>query len=194
VLVLVTQAAAAANGERHASASRGAGKAERALALKAKLALKLEAARKHRNTIRFFRTHRRLLHLGEQRATSRLALRRAERGLERTTKEIAYYRRLLRLREDRLRARRLKAASPRVAICRAFGRYCEQAVSVAYCESRLSTRARNGQYLGLFQMGANERRLFGHGDTAHEQAVAAHKYFVSSGRDWSPWGCRWAAF
>ena len=31
-------------------------------------------------------------------------------------------------------------------------------------------RAQNGQYLGLFQMGSYERQLFGHGETAHEQA------------------------
>ena len=61
---------------------------------------------------------------------------------------------------------------------------------MAWCESRLDTTAQNGQYLGLFQMGSSERRLFGHGDTAHEQAVAAHRYFVRSGRDWSPWSCR----
>ncbi len=41
---------------------------------------------------------------------------------------------------------------------------------------------------------ASGRRAFaGHGDTAHEQAVAAHRYFVRTGRDWSPWSCRWAA-
>ena len=50
--------------------------------------------------------------------------------------------------------------------------------------------AQNGQYLGLFQMGSSERRLFGHGETAHQQALAAHRYFVVSGRDWSPWSCK----
>jgi hypothetical protein len=42
-------------------------------------------------------------------------------------------------------------------------------------------------------MGSYERSLFGHGSTAHDQALAAHRYFVRSGRDWSPWGCGWAA-
>ena len=56
-----------------------------------------------------------------------------------------------------------------------------------------SGKAQNGQDRGLFQMGSYERQLFGHGDSAHAQAVSAHRYFVRSGRDWSPWSCRWAA-
>ena len=90
--------------------------------------------------------------------------------------------------------RRLIAAAPREAICGVFGPYCAQAIDVAWCESRLSTSARNGQYLGLFQMGSSERRLFGHGNSALAQAAAAHRYFMRSGRDWSPWSCRWAAY
>lgn len=81
-----------------------------------------------------------------------------------------------------------------LAICEAFGdRHCGPALRVAWCESRLDPRARNGQYLGLFQMGAWERSRFGHGPTAYEQSRAAHRYFVASGRDWSPWSCRRAA-
>ena len=34
------------------------------------------------------------------------------------------------------------------------------------CESGLRTDAQNGQYLGLFQMGSSERRIYGHGSTA----------------------------
>ena len=63
---------------------------------------------------------------------------------------------------------------------------------MARCESGYQTGAANGQYRGLFQMGSSERELFGHGPTAHDQALAAHRYFVISGRDWSPWSCRWA--
>ena len=76
------------------------------------------------------------------------------------------------------------------AIKTTFGGYTEQALRVSWCESRYSTRARNGQYLGLFQMGSSERRIFGHGDSAIAQARAAHRYFVASGRDWSPWSCK----
>ena len=71
-----------------------------------------------------------------------------------------------------------------------FGPNCSDAIVVAYCESRLHTDARNGQYLGLFQMGVLARQLFGHGSTAEEQARAALHYFIASGRDWSPWSCR----
>jgi hypothetical protein len=78
------------------------------------------------------------------------------------------------------------------AVCAVFGRYCEQAMRVIRCETggTYSVRARNGQYLGLFQMGASERARYGHGRTARLQARAAFRYFVASGRDWSPWSCR----
>lgn len=85
--------------------------------------------------------------------------------------------------------------NPRAAICHVFGAYCTQAIAVARCESGpgMTPRAHNGQYLGAFQMGSSERRLYGHGPTVLEQARAAWRYFVRSGRDWSPWSCRWAA-
>ena len=76
------------------------------------------------------------------------------------------------------------------AVCFVFKRYCSQALAVVRCESGGSTRAHNGQYLGLFQMGSGERARYGHGDTPLEQARAAYRYFVASGRDWSPWQCR----
>lgn len=71
-----------------------------------------------------------------------------------------------------------------------------QAFAVASCETggTFDIWASNGQYKGLFQMGASERRKYGHGWNAWVQARAAHKYYVESGRDWSPWSCRWAAF
>jgi hypothetical protein len=79
----------------------------------------------------------------------------------------------------------------KIAIYRAFGpKYYKQALKVAWCESRFKTTAHNGQYLGLFQMGSYERKLFGHGNRAIEQAKAAYRYFIESGRDWSPWSCK----
>ena len=119
-------------------------------------------------------------------------------------RQIALHRRnLARARaQDRARAaarrhkqvvRRLAVArieTPQTVICRVFGPYCGQALRVAHCESGFHTDAQNGQYLGLFQMGTTERRLFGHGLSAGEQANAAHRYFVASGRDWSPWSCK----
>ena len=95
---------------------------------------------------------------------------------------------------DRLqRTRQLAAvrrATPQEVICDVFGRYCDQALQVARCESGLRTTAQNGQYLGLFQMGSAERSLFGHGASAEAQAKAAWRYFTRSGRDWSPWSCK----
>jgi len=77
-----------------------------------------------------------------------------------------------------------------VTICRVFGTACFDALKVSWCESRWHTWARNGQYLGLFQMGSRERSLFGHGLDAEAQTRAAYRYFVASGRDWSPWTCQ----
>ena len=73
-------------------------------------------------------------------------------------------------------------------IRKVFGpRYGGEAVRVARCESGLRPWARNGQYRGLFQMGTAERKRYGHGSGAWMQARAARRYFVASGRDWSPW-------
>ena len=75
-------------------------------------------------------------------------------------------------------------------ICQVFGSYCSQALRVAYCESKYYVWAGNGQYQGIFQMGSSERARYGHGPGAWAQARAAYRYFVASGRDWSPWTCR----
>ena len=75
-------------------------------------------------------------------------------------------------------------------ICRIFGAHCQEALQVSRCESGLTTTAQNGQYLGLFQMGSNERRIYGHGSTATAQATAAHRYFIDSGSNWGPWSCK----
>lgn len=91
-------------------------------------------------------------------------------------------------------ARRLQmhgpAEEPKTAICMVFGTRCSEALRVAQCESRYDLDARNGQYLGLFQMGSWERQTYGHGETAIAQSRAAYRYFVASGRDWSPWECK----
>ena len=115
----------------------------------------------------------------------RLAAKRAAIARERQTRRLAA--------AQRRTARKLalaQARSPHAVICRVFGRYCGQALAVAQCESGLSPRAQNGQYLGLFQLGSSERRLFGHGSSTEAQTRAAHRYFVRSGRDWSPWSCK----
>jgi hypothetical protein len=69
-----------------------------------------------------------------------------------------------------------------------FGpRHARKAVAVAYCESRIDPRARNGQYRGAFQMGARERARYGHGRTVEAQARAAKRYHAVAG--WGPWSC-----
>lgn len=87
---------------------------------------------------------------------------------------------------------RLERLSPQAAIRLVFGDRADEALRVAACETghTFSTRAENGQYLGLFQMGSSERASYGHGSSPLEQTLAAYVYFVTSGRDWSPWSCK----
>jgi len=75
------------------------------------------------------------------------------------------------------------------AIRLVFGDRAGEALRVAWCESRYHTWARNGQYLGIFQMGTTERATYGHGPTALDQAVAAHRYFLAA-NGWGPWECK----
>ena len=85
-----------------------------------------------------------------------------------------------------------KLRDPVQAILAVFGPRGWEAVEVARCETggTFSVYARNGQYLGLFQMGSHARALYGHGYTPLQQARAAYRYFVDAGRDWSPWACK----
>ena len=169
--VLVTQAAAAAMKAPSAPTPRTATAVHKKPTLDQQLERKVAALQRYRGAS----------------ATSSLAY--AKQRVRQLTKTVGALRAKVQARD----ARRLAAMPPKAAICAVFGDYCQEAVSVAWCESRLRPTAQNGQYLGLFQMGSYERRLFGHGSSAREQAVAAHRYFVRSGRDWSPWSCRWAA-
>ena len=87
-------------------------------------------------------------------------------------------------------ARALAASPTQRVICGVFGPYCSQALRVAWCESRFSTTAQNGQYLGLFQMGSFARARYGHGTDAWTQSEAAFRYFADSGFSWGPWSCK----
>jgi hypothetical protein len=162
---------------------------QRATTLDQRLERKLTALRRYSGAIRFFHTHRSLLSSSDHSDVAVANLAYAENRAHELTQTITSLRDAVATRE----ARKREAMSPRAAICDVFGSYCDEALAVARCESHLSTTAQNGQYLGLFQMGASERRLFGHGPTARAQAIAARRYFDRSGRDWSPWSCRWAA-
>jgi hypothetical protein len=126
--------------------------------------------------IRFFERHPRILNA---RKTRRKAWR-----------IVHQHQRIIRQATARLIV--LRTPGPIQAIRMVFGPYAEQAIRVSSCETggTFSTRATNGQYLGLFQMGDYARGRYGHSWTALGQAKAAYRYFVDSGRDWSPWECR----
>jgi len=186
--VLITQAAAAAM-KAPSAPTRKAKTAHTTLTLDQQLERKVAALRKYRGAINFYRTHRVLLSSAAKSDHAKSNLAYAERRVRQLSKTVAALRLKLHARD----ARRLASLPPKKAICAVFADDCRAAIAVAWCESHLQTNAQNGQYLGLFQMGSYERQLFGHGPTAHAQALAAHRYFVSSGRDWSPWSCRWAA-
>lgn len=91
---------------------------------------------------------------------------------------------------------RIYALSPIGAILYIFGSHSQEAINVAACESgggdprNINIRAQNGQYLGMFQMGTDERATYakiGY-ETPYQQAVAAWNYFAVSG--WAPWACQ----
>lgn len=158
--------------------------------------------KRDRQVLAFFQRHRWLLsdprytyEAHRQIRLHRASLAHAERELA-TIRRVSHRLQVARRHAERRKARRLavlraEERTPSVAICREFGRrYCREALQVARCESGLHTWARNGQYLGLFQMGWRERRLYGHGATARAQAQAAHRYFLATGRTWRPWSCK----
>jgi hypothetical protein len=150
-------------------------------------------ARRDRQVLRFFAHHRWLLTDPRFSAEAHRQIVAHRRSLRVAQHVIAAARHRAAVQKRRRLVRRLaqvKAETPSETICRVFGHDCADAIRVAWCESRLHTTAHNGQYLGLFQMGFLARQLFGHGDSAEQQARAAFRYFVSSGRDWSPWSCR----
>ena len=80
------------------------------------------------------------------------------------------------------------------AVCFYFGSYCRQALRVAYCETggTYSIYARNGQYLGLFQVSAYWRRAIPgwHPHSAWGQARHAYRVFRLTGSNWSHWSCK----
>jgi hypothetical protein len=146
----------------------------------------LASMKKDAAVIRFFDKHRWLLADPRYEKEASLRLGTARRHLAATRARTARTRQAVARRRHEAQL----ARSPGKAICYVFGRYCKQALQVARCESGYRTGAQNGQYRGLFQMGSSARQLFGHGESALEQARAAYRYFVRSGRDWSPWSCK----
>jgi hypothetical protein len=97
------------------------------------------------------------------------------------------------LLENQLQGVRYIIYTPQGAIHYTFGRWGDEAWSVALCEGGRpvpSVNATNGQYKGMFQMGSYARSMYGHGRTPLAQARAAFLYFANSGYDWSPWSCK----
>ena len=158
----------------------------------AELSHHVQKMRKHATVIRFFENHRWLLRDPRFAHEASFRLGTARRGLATTKAKAARLRMELgRRQREAARVRFLASVdSPTEAICHVFGSYCSQALQVARCESNYRTTATNGQYLGIFQMGSHERATYGHGASALAQAKAAFRYFVLSGRDWSPWSCK----
>ena len=174
-------------------ATPAAAQAGTSAALGDRLTRHVAAMPKSTSVIRFFDQHRWLLSDPRFQEEAKVRLDVAKRSLAASRAKAKRTR--ARLGRERAAAERRRLAaelrgSPAKAICHVFGRYCVQALRVARCESGYSVNAQNGQYLGLFQMGSSERRLFGHGADALRQAKAAYRYFVRSGRDWSPWSCK----
>jgi hypothetical protein len=158
--------------------------------LGAQLTRHLSTMKKDRQVLSFFEGHGWLLSDPRFAVEAKRQLRLHTLSLARTKRKAAAAKIALRRRAQTRQLAVFEAATPANAICRVFGDDCQEALAVSRCESGLRTDAQNGQYLGLFQMGSSERRLFGHGPSANDQARAAHRYFVASGRDWGPWSCK----
>jgi len=158
--------------------------------LGAQLTRHLSTMKKDRQVLRFIQSHRWLLQDPRFATSARRELRLHTKRLAETLKRANLARRELARRAQVRTLAAVQVATPQNAICQAFGSYCREALAVSRCESGLRTDAQNGQYVGLFQMGANERRLYGDGPSAIAQATAAHRYFVASGRGWGPWSCK----
>lgn len=68
-----------------------------------------------------------------------------------------------------------------------------EALRVAYCESGVNLwnyASNGGTYLGMFQAGPYMRARYGFSWSPWSQARSAYRYYVDSGRDWSPWECK----
>ena len=73
----------------------------------------------------------------------------------------------------------------------------DEAINVAWCESRGKPTARNGQYRGILQIGRREWAKFGKGDPfdPYANSAAAYRYWsyverTSPGKGWLRWECR----
>lgn len=158
--------------------------------LGAQLTRHLSTMKKDQQVLRFLAKHAWLRNDPRFAVEAKRQQRLHAASLQRTKRKAAAARATIARRAKERKLAAVAAATPKQVICRVFGDYCEEALAVSRCESGFQTDAQNGQYLGLFQMGSSERRIFGHGSSPAVQVAAAHRYFVASGRDWSPWSCK----
>lgn len=104
-------------------------------------------------------------------------------------------------RENRVLARAVKTRTlqarrgTEATIRLVFRGHEDEAVRVALCETggTLDPGATNGQYRNIFQMGYHERQEYGWHDAGSPVLVAtlaAYRYFLATGSDWSPWACK----
>jgi hypothetical protein len=158
--------------------------------LGAQLTRHLRTMKKDRQVLAFLQNHQWLFSDPRFSASAKRQKRIHTLSLVQARQKAAAAKTALAHRQKVRRLAAYQAATPANVICRIFGAHCQDALAVSRCESGLRTDAQNGQYLGLFQMGSNERRIYGHGSTATVQATAAHRYFIDSGSNWSPWSCK----
>lgn len=168
---------------------------ERILLYEKREARQVRAIEGSKHTLRWFERHPWLLQpsLPGQPVVTAATRRRAWRVVRFNRARIAWTRRELRETRAALdQLRRPAALGPVSAIRVVFGSYADEGIRVADCETgrTWSLASTNGQYLGMFQMGEQERATYGHGTTALDQARAAYRYFVATGKDWSPWECK----
>ena len=66
----------------------------------------------------------------------------------------------------------------------------DRLIAIAKCESGFREDARNGQYLGIYQMGKHEFATYGSGDplNARDNVKAAIKLYMK--RSFQPWSCK----
>lgn len=74
------------------------------------------------------------------------------------------------------------------ALVHFWGPHWLEAAVVSFGEGSWHPNARNGQYRGTFQLGADERRRYGDGPGLWAQAKAAHRYWKRGG--WIHWDCQ----
>ena len=91
------------------------------------------------------------------------------------------------------RAQAGEAATAQAAICTVFGSYCQEARRRRVVRVAPRTKAQNGQYLGLFQMGSYERQPVRPRRECPRPVGRGAPVLRALRPRLEPVGCRWAA-